>query len=69
MNIANYRVLVWKNDGSYGCRAWAHAGSRRTIKQCFDNAVAIAGKRNWRRVVAIAGDYLTGETVAEWRAS
>jgi len=64
--IANYMVLVWKNDGSHGHRGWAHAGSKRTIRRCFHDAVALAGKRGWRRVMAIQGDYLTGNTVAEW---
>ena len=69
MNIANYRVLVWKDNGSHIPRAWAHTGSKRTIKQCFRNAVAVANKRGWRRVVAITGHYLTGDTIAKWRAS
>lgn len=67
MNIANYRVLVWKNDGSHMPAAWAHAGSKRTIRQCFRRAIALADKRGWRRVAAISGHYLTGDTIAEWR--
>jgi len=59
--------MVWGHDGDRPTlpTCWAYAGSKATIMGCFRRAVAIAGKKNWRRVAAVDGDYPSGTFLAE----
>ena len=67
MNIANYRILVWrKNHDHETPQAVGFAGSKRSIMHLFAKAVQQAGQKNWRRVVACEGGYLTGTYLQDW---